>query len=71
MREQVEMLEHHAHLAADLLDLFHVAAEFLTSTTIRPRWNSSSRLMQRMAVDLPEPDGPQNHDAFALCGRSN
>src|SRR5690606_17118493 len=30
------------------------------STTILPAWCSSSRLMQRMVVDLPEPDGPQS-----------
>ena len=29
------------------------------STTILPFWCSSSRLMQRISVDLPEPDGPQ------------
>ena len=29
------------------------------STTIWPFWCSSSRLMQRISVDLPEPDGPQ------------
>jgi hypothetical protein len=29
------------------------------STTILPFWCSSSALMQRMSVDLPDPDGPQ------------
>ncbi len=29
------------------------------STTILPSWCVSSRLMQRIMVDLPEPDGPQ------------
>ena len=28
------------------------------STTIRPSWCVSSRLMQRIMVDLPLPDGP-------------
>src|SRR6266568_2476430 len=28
------------------------------STTMRPCWCSSSRLMQRIMVDLPDPDGP-------------
>ena len=27
-------------------------------TTISPFWCSSSRLMQRISVDLPEPEGP-------------
>src|ERR1700742_372005 len=31
----------------------------MPSTTISPSWNSSSALMQRIKVDLPEPDGPQ------------
>src|ERR1043165_6190050 len=31
----------------------------MPSTTMRPCWCSSRRLMQRIMVDLPEPDGPQ------------
>ena len=31
----------------------------MPSTMIAPFWCSSSRLMQRIIVDLPEPDGPQ------------
>ena len=31
----------------------------MPSTMMRPCWCSSSRLMQRIMVDLPEPDGPQ------------
>ena len=31
----------------------------MPSTMIWPFWCSSSRLMQRISVDLPEPDGPQ------------
>src|SRR5450631_1310965 len=31
----------------------------MPSTTISPSWNSSSALMQRISVDLPEPEGPQ------------
>ena len=31
----------------------------MPSTMMRPCWCSSSRLMQRIIVDLPEPDGPQ------------
>ena len=29
------------------------------STVILPFWMASSRLMQRIIVDLPEPEGPQ------------
>ena len=31
----------------------------MPSTRISPFWCSSSRLMQRISVDLPEPEGPQ------------
>src|SRR3954453_23051256 len=31
----------------------------MPSTVIWPSWNSSSALMQRISVDLPEPEGPQ------------
>jgi hypothetical protein len=31
----------------------------MSLTTIWPCWCSSSRLMQRIRVDLPEPEGPQ------------
>src|ERR1700746_1406740 len=31
----------------------------MPSTMISPSWNSSSALMQRIRVDLPEPEGPQ------------
>ena len=31
----------------------------MPSTTMRPAWCVSSRLMQRIRVDLPEPEGPQ------------
>src|SRR5690606_10425013 len=30
------------------------------STTMRPCWCSSRRLMQRIVVDLPEPEGPHS-----------
>ena len=31
----------------------------IPSTVMRPLWCSSMRLMQRIIVDLPEPEGPQ------------
>src|SRR5690349_9125553 len=31
----------------------------MPSTVMLPSWNSSSALMQRINVDLPEPEGPQ------------
>jgi hypothetical protein len=66
VREEVERLEHHADLAADHLDVLDVVGELDASTMIRPDWCSSSRLMQRIMVDLPEPDGPQTTIALAL-----
>ncbi len=41
----------------------------MPSTTIWPFWCSSSRLMQRIIVDLPEPDGPADDDALAALHR--
>jgi 23S rRNA A2030 N6-methylase RlmJ len=59
VREQVEVLEHHADLAADLVDLLEVVGQLDAVDDDRPCWCSSSRLMQRIMVDLPEPEGPQ------------
>jgi hypothetical protein len=59
VREQVELLEHHADLLADGLDGLDVVAELDAVDDERPCWCSSSRLMQRISVLLPEPDGPQ------------
>ena len=38
----------------------------MPSTVIEPCWMSFSALMQRISVDLPEPDGPmtQMHSPF-------
>ena len=35
------------------------------STSIVPFWCSSSALMQRISVDLPEPEGPADDDPLA------
>ena len=45
----------------------------IPSTMMSPRWWSSSRLMVRMNVDLPDPDGPKvtNHLAFLDSGRDS
>ena len=43
-----------------IASMFLTSLESITpSTTMSPCWCSSSRLMQRISVDLPEPDGPQ------------
>ena len=39
--------------------VFRSSVSSVPSTTMWPSWCSSSRLMQRIMVDLPEPDGPQ------------
>ena len=59
VREQVELLEHHADLGADLLDVAQVVVELDAVDDDAAPWWTSSRLMQRMNVDLPEPDGPR------------
>ena len=38
---------------------FTSSVSSMPSTVRWPAWCSSSRLMQRISVDLPEPDGPQ------------
>jgi hypothetical protein len=38
---------------------FRSLVSSVPSTMILPCWCSSSRLMQRISVDLPDPDGPQ------------
>ena len=38
---------------------FRSLVSSVPSTTMEPSWCSSRRLMQRMRVDFPEPDGPQ------------
>ena len=53
------MLEHHADLAADFVDALEIVGQLDAVDDDRPCWCSSSRLMQRIMVDLPEPDGPQ------------
>ena len=39
--------------------LWPPAVSSMPSTTILPFWIASSWLMQRISVDLPEPEGPQ------------
>ena len=38
---------------------FRLWVSSVPSTITLPSWCSSSRLMQRISVDFPEPDGPQ------------
>ena len=52
-------LEHHADLAVDFIDLRQVGRSSKPSTMIWLFRNSSSASMQRISVDLPEPEGPQ------------
>jgi hypothetical protein len=44
---------------------FRSLVSSMPSTMILPFWCSSSRLMQRIIVDLPEPDGPADDDPLA------
>ena len=62
VREQLEVLEHHPHAAAQLA---HVGCALMydrpPSNRTRPPSIRSSALAQRSSVDLPEPDGPIRH----------
>jgi hypothetical protein len=66
MREQVEMLEHHADLAADLVDALQVVGELDTVD------HDAALLVLLQAVDaadhggLAGARGPADHDALAL-----
>ena len=59
MREEVEVLEHHADVRRISSMRLRSFVSSMPSTMIRPFWCSSRRLMQRIIVDLPEPEGPQ------------
>jgi hypothetical protein len=59
VREQLEVLEHHAHAAAQLGQVGLGVAMLMPSTTMSPFWKGSSALTVLISVDLPEPDGPQ------------
>ena len=63
MREKVEVLEHHADFAAHFVDLFEITGQFNAVDDDLPFWCSSRRLMQRIMVDLPDPDGPRQRCA--------
>ena len=48
-------------MARILFRLFLLSFSSTPSTTIDPPWCFSSRLMQRIRVDLPEPEGPHKY----------
>ena len=54
--EEVEVLEHHPHLLAQLVDVGLVHLDPLELMV--PPVGFSSRFRQRRKVDLPQPDGP-------------
>src|SRR5258708_896629 len=66
MREQVELLEHHADLAADRLDILRIRAQRDTGD------DDLAALVLLQPVDaadhrrLPGAGRPADHDAFAL-----
>ena len=58
VREQVERLEHHADVGAQLGQSLPSSGSGWPSMLIVPLSMVSSRLIVRHSVDLPEPDGP-------------
>ena len=69
MREQVEMLEHHADFAPDFVDLLEIVGK------LDPIDDDPARLMLLETVDaaderrLARPRGPANDDPFAAIDR--
>ena len=60
MREQVELLEHHADFAAHRVEALRCRSELDAVDDDPALLVVSSWLMQRISVDLPEPDGPHS-----------
>ncbi len=64
MREELEILKHHAGLAADLLDLLTAGTlvgregDLVRTDPDRAEVGCSSRLIERSSVLLPPPEGP-------------
>jgi len=56
VREQVEVLEHHPDLPAEVVLVHRV--DGLAVGTMSPSSMSVRRLIQRSIVDFPEPEGP-------------
>ena len=59
VREELEALEDHADLAAYGVDVLDVVVEVDAVDDDPTRLGLSRWLMQRIRVDLPEPEGPQ------------
>jgi hypothetical protein len=59
VREQLEVLEHHADAAAQLGQVGLGVVDRMPSTKISPFWIGSRPLTVLISVDLPEPEGPQ------------
>ena len=68
MREQLEVLEHHAHALAHRAQAARRrAGAAAPSNSISPPSSVSSPLVQRSSVDLPEPDGPIRQTTSPAC----
>ena len=58
MREEVERLEHHAHIGPVPGEVAAFGGQRLAIDVDRPESMGSSRLIVRQRVDLPLPEGP-------------
>ncbi len=58
MREEIEVLEHHANFTTHFIDLLEVVGQFDVVDDDLALLVFFRRLMQRIMVDLPEPEGP-------------
>jgi hypothetical protein len=57
--KEIELLKDHADVAPHVVDPREVVRQLDAVHDDSTALVVSSRLMQRMSVDLPEPDGPQ------------
>lgn len=58
MREKIKMLENHADIFANFIDVHFLSVILKSSTTTSPAVISSKLFIQRRNVLLPDPEGP-------------
>jgi hypothetical protein len=67
VREQLEVLEHHADAGAQARQVGLRVADRNAVDRDAPCWKGSRPLTHLISVDLPEPDGPQTTTTSPLA----